>query len=387
MIRALASAALVLATTTPAAAQTLVLCDADWVDVARIRALITVEVPESDRYVFRVTECAADSALVQVGLLDAEPRERNVGLLETPPEARSRLVALVAVELARLSPPPTAEEEPADAEVPPAAPPESAEAENAALTDAETTPAVAPPDTPSPEPTPDEEGAAGSLDPPPPELAEPAPTAPRAPSPRPSLDEEVEIPPDHSREDAESPPALQRSKWSIGLGFGGAFHHLQLASDGGLMGQLALRFRARWKALVWGLRVTARPPVRGDVRIRGFGGFLGAELASVWWRKSRLIFGAHGELGFGRFRQSSPFGICDPAFGCVDLNFDGRRATYGVLGTFRVERAFRRTVVSFELEAGWMKGFVLGVLGEPITGAGGLMLGGILEVSFAGGEQ
>ncbi len=389
----------------PAEAQTLVLCDADWMDVERVLALITVEVDEPSRYVFGVTDCSEESARVAVSGPNGLARERQVRLASTAPEARSRLVALVLVELIRLG----TRERP-EQPVPPSPEPEPP---------VESEPAGEPAE-PAVEPGGEEDVPA---------LA----ARPWAPDPYERVDEEPigpepEVPPvaelpwaenpyqrfegtestDSSPEVAELPATLAEEpstdpcsgdglvlylsargcSTAIGIGVGVARHHLGTTTDGSLL-SFQGRLRFRWRFAYFGARAAGRlrrtAPSGASVNLSAYTAFAGLELGSVRFARGAFAVGVQAEAGAIRFRELNSTGGCsstDFFSDCSDGPQVGSRPTFGGMLSLRLEVPVRKGGVAFELEGGWMRGLMVSSFFDPVAGLGGAQLSFLVEATF-----
>ncbi|MBO6940424.1 MAG: hypothetical protein JJ863_35950 [Deltaproteobacteria bacterium] len=372
-----------------AEAQTLVLCDAEWMDVERVLALITVEVDEPARYVFRVTDCTEESARVAVSGPEGLSREREVRLATTATEARSRLVALVLVEMVRLG---TRERpDPSEAVAEDREPTTDADDREPTTDTDDRAPTT---DTDDREPTTDTEDRAPTTDTGEP-TTEPESVAPyerfesaeavdSPPEPQPSVQLASDL---HPGERCTIRSSARGCSTALGVGIGVARHHLGNSVSGSLW-PLQIRLRYRWRFLYVGARAAGRrhqssPFTGATVNVSAYTAFVGLELVSSRFAHALVSIGAHAEAGVIRYRElgltGCSSGVGSPDCGGIQV---GARGTFGALLSLRLEIPIRQSAITLEVEGGWMRGVMIASSRQPITGIGGAQLSLLLGTSF-----
>lgn len=371
-----------------AEAQTLVLCDAEWMDVERVLALITVEVDEPARYVFRVTDCTEESATVAVSGPEGLSREREVRLATTATEARSRLVALVLVEMVRLG---TRERpEPSEAVAEDREPTTDAEDREPTTDTDDRAPTTdtddREPTTDTGEPTTEPESVA------PYERFESAEAIEPPPEVTPTPDPEPEPTPDCTVGGLAGRLSARGCSSSLGIDVGTTRHQLQQRDVRGSLWMLQLRARYRWRFLLVGARVAGRVNLLSNTNGAELGmatytAQLGFETGSVRFEHALIAFALFAEAGVVRWRWEDGVDVdCfDPGHfptRCSSGPRAGRRPTFGGLASFRVEFPIRSGGLSLEVEGGWMRGVMVTEALDPLGGVGGAQLSLLLGATF-----
>lgn len=350
--------------TASASAQTVELCEVEWLDAARVRALIIVEQP--DAVALRVSECDAVGARLEVEFDSGGVRERRLEFADTDTDARSRLVGLVLVELARLGDssrtvPLVAEEVVVDG------------SGGAAITEA-----VAEAGPPLAAPPPADASPRDARP-----LADPLPPPVVAPS-EPTLQ-----PPSTERGPAHGFDLSRRTReWRVGLGGGLVMHRLERVPTA----LPQLRLRAQWTRVVLGARASGRRSIRADelnglLSLAAFSAFIGVEMAA-WQLAPSWRLSTSAQLEAGLIRSESRI-ECGDFSTCFVRGPQLPLTTRPLLGGFLSARLefVGKVFGALELEAGYARGAVMTDSVQDTRGIGGLWIALALELAVGGSSN
>lgn len=323
-----------------ARAQRIEACDAPWLDTIRLRAVLRVELAQLDHgsgegLTFVVAACTESEAEVRVEQAGRVLDRSVIELGDVPPNLRARLLALVLVELVRVSTP---------VPLAPSATPSPGPAEEAVVDDA-----VAAPETAQAAPDPEPTAAEAAFE--------------RARRRMPAYRDLDDEPPPFARRDTIEPDTdesgLVRRSLTLAFDGGVRWFTLQGTRTGSVRGQV------RWKHLVSELRYTLGPFVgtsaEDDARFQSLE--VGVGVAYPW--VGRLF--AHrvalvGALGF--VRSSIEVTTGDPFRRSMGTPTLGASLSWGLatrIGSVNV---------LFRPELGWVRGARVEreLLGPPGTG-------------------